>query len=299
MNYSTLILIGALTFGCENTPKKVVAPPEKKAEAPKKEVEKTEPKPSPKITDPDALKRGSDEQIQLLVQAKSAMLNEKWDAADALFEKIIKTEPLSGEKVTAYIALANSYRDANEPKKAIELLKQLDELGTKLAEVQFVLARAYGDMGESTASIKAYEYTVKIQPEYLQAIMELAGSYLKAGRKEESERMYYEYEKKVHNYAKILESDAATEPEQMQVLDVFNMLDDDRVNTAIIGGLKSKFPAVREECISLIRDFKLADTKPVLDQLKTIQTQDSDLRVRMMAKDAIDIVEGKNPNDKK
>ncbi len=299
MKLLAFALLTTLTIGCDSQTSNTKASletktSEEKPEKLKKALEKSKAiKVEAKIVDPDGLKRGSDEQIQLLVQAKSALLNQNWDAADGFFEKIVKTEPLSGEKVTAYIALANSYRDADKPKKAITLLKELDELGTKMAEVQFVLARAYSDMGETTAAIKAYEYTIKIQPEYLQAIVELAGNYLKAGRKEESEKMYYRYEKKIHNYSKILESDAATEPEQLQVLDVFNMLDDDRVNTAIVRGLSSRFPAVREECITLVRDFKLAETKAVLDKLKKMQTNDSDLRVRMMAKDAVQLVTDK------
>ncbi|GEM_PF-5868704 len=239
------------------------------------------------ITDPNALKRGSDEQIQLLVQAKSALFNDDWDKADAIFEKIVKTEPLSGEKITAYIALANSYRDSKKPKKAVALLKELSLLGEKIAEVQFVLARSYAELGESTASIKAYEYTIKIQPDYLQAIVELAGAYLKAGRKEESEKMFYEYEKKIHNYSKVLESDVATKEEQLQVIDVFNFLDDERANKAIVHALGSRYPDVRESAISLVRDFRLSDSKIVLDKLKQIKDEDPDLRVRMMAKDAI------------
>lgn len=274
---------------------------EKKTEIPVKITKEKTQKKSPEIVkkettpikkekaDGNNLGPGSDEQIQLLIQAKTALISEDWEASDVIFKKLVATEALSSPRVTAYIALSNSYRDSEKPDKAVELLNELESMVTELPEVHFVLARAYGDLRQFDKSILAYEKTLKLQPDYLQALIELGGTYLKTGRKEEGEKMFYAYEKQIHKFAKVLENPKSAEADQLHVLDVFDFLDDDRANQSIVRALDADFPKVREKAINLIQNLRLGSTQ---EKLEKMMNEDINLRVRMTAKEALLVIHG-------
>ena len=242
-------------------------------------------KETPPETDEGILGPGTDEQRVLLAKAKASMLTDDWESAEREFNRVIKTGEMSGPQVTAYIALAQIHRDNDEPDKALELLAKLQEV--ELAEVQFVVARALTDSGESTKAMRAYEKTIKLQPDYLQAIVELAGLYAKAGKKDQAEKLFFDYEKKVYGYAKKLESMDTPPEERLHALEVFTFVDDDRANQAIVRALNDPEPKIRLEAVDLVRDMKLGAAK---EKIALMESADPDLKVRMAAKETLKVI---------
>ena len=258
-----------------------------KAEEPKKveiEIVREEPK--------DGLGPGTDEQQQLLIRAKSAFLNEQWDEAEARFKELTQTQPVSGPVVTAYIALGQIYNDSDRAQSAQELYEELLKKAPKVPEVHFVMARTLAEQGDTTKAMREYEMTVKLQPDYLQAIVELAGLYAKSGRKEEAEKLFFSYEKKVYDLAGTLEKKDTPPEEKLRILEIFSFVDDDRANQAIAKTVLDPDPTVRERAIWLAVDLDIASIRP---QLEVLGTADPDRRVRLAAKEAMRQLKGGDP----
>jgi tetratricopeptide (TPR) repeat protein len=274
-----------LGTGCDNKPADESvkeAPKEVPKEAPKQVIKSEAENAGVDKDGKPILGPGTDEQRTLLVKAKSALLTDDWENAEIHFKKLTETGELSGPQVTAYVALAQIYREGDTPEKAVELLSKLE--GTELAEVQFVVARALADSGETTKAMRAYEKTIKIQPDYLQAVVELAGLYAKSGRKEESEKLFFKYEQQVYGYAKKLESMETPPEERLHALEVFTFVNDDRANQAIVAALNDPEPKIRAEAIDLVRDLKIGAAK---EQVAEMVLNDPNLEVRMTAKEAM------------
>lgn len=286
MTRTLIVLLALAAFGCERDPA-----PQTDEQLAVTDEQPTEPEPSTAAqeapdagTDEGAMGPGTEEQQQILVQAKSAFLNEQWDIAEQLFEKLTRTGPVSGPQVTAYIALGDIYNETDRTEQAEQLYTELREKAPDVPEVHFVLARTLAKQGETTKAMKAYEKTITMQPDYLQAMVELAGLYAKAGRKEEAERLFYKYEQKVYKLASALENPQAETEEKLRILEIFSFVDDDRANEAIAKMITDRDPAVRERAIWLAVDLGLGAVRP---NLEVLAANDPDRRVRLVAKEAL------------
>lgn len=233
----------------------------------------------------DGLGPGTAEQQQLLVQAKSAFLNDQWDVAEKHFAKLTETGPISGPQVTAFIALGQIYIDSDRTEEAQALYERLQKKAPDVAEVHFVLARTLAEQGDTTKAMRAYEKTLKLQPDYLQAMVELGGLYAKSGRKEEGEKLFYRYEKKVYKLAEQLESKKTPPEEKLYLLEIFSFVNDDRANEAIANTVMDPDPAVRERAIWLAVDLGLGAVRP---KLKLLSENDPSRNVRMAAAEALE-----------
>lgn len=236
----------------------------------------------------DAMGPGTEAQQQLLIQAKSAFLNERWEEAEARFKELTALGPVSGPQVTAYIALGSIYNDSDRGEEAQALYTELLEKAPDTPEVHFVMARTLAEQGESTRAMRAYEKTIKLQPDYLQAMVELGGLYSKAGRKEEAERMLYGYEKKVYKLAAELEHADAAPEKKLELLEIFSFVNDDRANQAIAKTVLDPDPAVRERAIWLAVDLELGVIKP---NLEVLAERDPSRRVQLAAREALKSLE--------
>ncbi len=282
------------TTACERKAEPPPEPPSEEkpevAEEPKKVEMEVE------VVRQEGLGPGTEAQMQLLIQAKSAFLNDQWEEAEALFEKLIETEPVSGPVVTATIALGEIYNESEREDRAQQLYERLREKAPGIPEVHFVLARTLAEQGLTTKAIKAYERTVQLQPDYLQALVELAGLYTKAGRKEDAEKLFYDYEKKVYKLAKNLEAAETPPEEKVRILDIFSFVDDDRANQAIAKSVTDPAPEVREKAIYLAIELDIASVKK---NLEVLGTSDPDRRVRLAAKEALkQLKDGETAGDK-
>lgn len=232
----------------------------------------------------NALGPGTEQQQQLLVRAKSAFLNEEWEEAETRFKELVGTEPVSGPLVTAYIALGSIYRDTDRLDEAHALYEELLGKAPEVPEVHFVLARTLAEQGESTRAIKSYERTIELQPEYLQAVVELGALYAKSGRAEEAEKVLHDYERKIYALSKELENKETPPERKLDLLELFGFIDDDRVNEAVVKNVLDPNPEVRERAIWLAVDLKLGEIKP---NLRVLADRDPSRRVQLAAREAL------------
>ncbi len=232
----------------------------------------------------DAMGPGTEEQQQLLIRAKTAFLTEDWDEAEARFKDLTALGPVSGPQVTAFIALGQIYNDSERQDEAQALYTTLLEKAPTTPEVHFVMARTLAEQGETTRAIKEYEQTITLQPDYLQAMVEVGGLYTKAGRKEEAERILYKYEQKVYKLAGELEKDDTHPERKLELLEIFSFVNDDRANQAVAKNVLDPDPVVRERAIWLAVDLKLGSVAP---KLRILAEGDPSRRVQLAAREAL------------
>jgi tetratricopeptide (TPR) repeat protein len=241
-----------------------------------------------------ALGEGSDKQRELMARAKKAFLTEQIGRAEALFEELAGTEPVSGPQVSGVIALAQIYNETDRANEAIALYDSLADRVDEVAEIQLVIARAYDDLGESTRAINAYKRLLDIQPDYVFAWLELGKLYSGAGREEEATKALYTYEKRVYSLAKKLESADTKPAERIHILDVFSLVSDDRATEATVKALGADVPQIRQKAATTLGESGSAEAKKVLEYASI---NDPHLGVRMAAKDALKRLEKAGPAD--
>jgi tetratricopeptide (TPR) repeat protein len=229
------------------------------------------------------LHEATDEQIKQLTTAKQLFLANDLAGAEEAFKVLIASGPLSPQKVSGYVALGQIYRETGRVEKAQALFERLVSKAPEIPEGHFMLARALGERGEATAAIKAYEKTLNLQPDYLQAYVELGGMYDAAGRTEDAQNIFFKYEKKIYELAGRLEKKDTPPEDKLHILDVFGFVDDDRASAAIVKSIADPNPRVRERAIYLALDFQLGEARPLLE---TLAKNDPDQRVRFAAKEA-------------
>jgi len=235
-------------------------------------------------SDDATLPAGTDEQLQIMIRAKSAFLSDDWGQARLLFERLIETGPVSGPQVTAYIALGKILRDDGDLSGARRLYDRLLRLAPQISEVHYVVGRTLAEQGETQEATKALERALKIRPDFIQIHLELGEIYLGAGQKALGQKSLYRYEEEVYAFAKELGAAKTPTHRKLKILDVFSYLSDDRVNQAILARLKDAQPEVREASVALVEDFGLS---AALHRLEVLSVSDPDTRVRLAANAAI------------
>ncbi|MGM0555451.1 MAG: tetratricopeptide repeat protein [Myxococcota bacterium] len=307
----TGVLLGSSLLGCKYKDPDAESSEEQAAEqddSKDKEPAETKPAPEgPKLegeseqgdgqpTDPSALPEGTEAQLSLLTRAKSAFLSGRMDEAERLFEQLTETGPISGPRVSAYIALGQIYNESGRTEEAVALYEGLADKVEDVPEVQIVVARSLADQGETTKAIEAYRKLLNKQPDYIFALIELAELYDKAGRDEKSAKTLYTYEQKIYSMAEQLGKEDSAVEQKLHVLDVFSMVSDDKAVDASVGALKDPNPAVRAKAAVVLEQMGAVEA---VDILETVADKDPNRRVRLSAKTAARALSEGKSSDKK
>lgn len=287
-NWIIWAMVGTLAItGCESnaTPSTPTTPPTPSTPEPVAAPVKVE-ETSTAVSDPKS--PGTPEQQDLLAVAKGHFMANELEAARTAFEALVKTGPLSAPKITGYIALGQIYKELGEGAKARVLYAELVRIAPEVPEAHFMHGRALAEARETTAAIRAYEATIRLQPDYLQAYVELGALYVHAGRDEEAQKVFLMYEQRVYGLAKKLEDTKSPVEDRLAVLEVFSFIQDDRASQAIMIALKDPAPEVREQAVVLAEEFGIGEA---LKHISLMSLGDSDLRVRMAARGALERME--------
>src|SRR5690554_2921491 len=191
------------------------------------------------------LAEATDSQQMLLLEAKKAFLTDDLSRAEALFETLVKSKPISGPQISAVIALAQIYNETERPDKAVKLYDDLSDEVSALPEIQLVIARAYADLNEFERAIRAYKKLLKTQPDYVFAQLELGKIYAVTGKNDDAAKAFYAYEQQIYKLSARLESAKSTPEERLEVLSIFSLVSDERASAATQKALRAESPDVR------------------------------------------------------
>ncbi len=201
-------------------------------------------------------------QIELLNTAKQAIAS----GADptAAYEALLKTEPLSGARISAAIALADLKRSKGQPAEALALLEDLYRKAPPLPEIAFVLGRTYKDSSRLEAAILAFEEALRLQPLLLTAHVEIGGLLSQLGHAERSAAAFLEYERAIYRYAKLLEAQDTHLDDKLKITEAFSFLPDDRAALALVDALDDPEVTVRDAVVRALAEVGTDSTLPAL-----------------------------------
>lgn len=183
---------------------------------------------------PAALPEGTSEQHQRLVEGRTAFVSDRYSEATEIFEELAFDEPVTGDTVSAAIALAQIYLETGRPEEALELFGQLEDHVSQFPEVLLVLARTYAELDYPERAIDAYSRAFEQNPRYIFILPEKAQVLHSEGREDEAAETLTLYERRVVEMRAYLENTEQTTKEQrLYVADIFGLLDDQRAHDAL------------------------------------------------------------------
>lgn len=247
-------------------------------------------------TDPISgeLGEGTQEQQTLLIQAKTAFLTDDYETAEGFFQHLANSEPMSGPTVTAALALGQIFIESDRKAQALELYKSLVEDVPDVAEVHLVVARAYASVGESTAAMRAFEKTLKLQPDFVFIHAELGNLFLQAGRNDDATAQFLKYEQRIYAMAKALETPETPDTERLQIVESFGLIADDRATQATVAALTDNHPQIRLTAAATLGELNVT---AALDALQKMAIEDPDMQVRMTARASVNALKNAPPDD--
>jgi|GEM_PF-3481458 len=230
------------------------------------------------------LAEATDTQQMLLLEAKKAFLTDDIGRAEALFDTLVKSKPVSGPQVSAVIALAQIYNETGRPDEAVKLYDELSEEVSALPEIQLVIARAYADLGANERAIGAYQKLLATQPDFVFAQLELGKLYAQTGQNDAAAKAFYAYEQQIYKLATQLESPGASPEERLHVLSIFSLVSDERASAATLKALRAESAEVRTQAATVLGQMGAPEAIPELERLSG---HDPSPLVRMSAQQAL------------
>lgn len=241
-----------------------------------------------KLDGADDLGEGTQEQKNLLAEAKQAFLTNETDKAEEAFKKLVDTEPVSGPQVSGVIALAQLYIESGRADKAMELYEDLPDKAAQLAELQLVVARSLGEQGKYEEAIEMYERLLENKPDFIFALVELGNAYAEAGDEDRGAKALARYEKRVQQFSETLESEETGEEKRLYLLDVFSLLNDARANQAVAEALDNGSPPVRAKAARVLAQTGAVETR---EDLEKAAEEDPEREVQTAAEQALEELE--------
>lgn len=216
----------------------------------------------------------TDEQRALLSRGKQALLSGQDDAAIAAFEELQRTEPVSGERVSAAIALADLYRQRGRLAEAIPLLEQIQAKVPPTAELLYVLARLYKEQRRREEAILTFQEAVRLNPLLLQSHIEVGGLLLELGEDERSAASFKTYETMIYKYSKLLEDPLTHPTDKQKIALAFSFLPDDRALEALHEALLDRDRQVRISVAEALGEVGGPSSLPRLRELRAALADD-------------------------
>ena len=230
------------------------------------------------------LKPGTEKQKKLLAEAKKSFLTDDFRAAEPIFKELIETGPMTGTKMSAYIALAQIYIESGQAEEAIQLLELIPEPGNEVVEIRLMLARAYASRDELNEAVDEYAKVLELQPNYLFAYPPLGALYTEMGEKKKAAKLYLEYENRLETLKRMLQNTENSKAvRRINVLDIFASSSDERVVGAVVDALDDPHPRVRAKAANAAAELRAVAAKP---KLKKMMEEDNDKYVRQAARSA-------------
>ena len=237
---------------------------------------------------PAELPPGTPEQQEALMQAKMAFLQNRLVEAEELFKDIASAEPVTGDTVSAAIALGQIYSETGRRQRALELYNDLRARVSDLPEVLLVLARTMAELDRPDDAIATYEEALKAQPDYIFLLTELAELHIQQGNQEKAGELLYIYEQRVHTLANRLEDHTTAPEDRLYLVDVFSFVDDERGYRALIEALDDPHPQVRRAAAITVGELQLDEARNILQR---VAIEDEVTEVRLAARAALQVMQ--------
>lgn len=236
---------------------------------------------------PAELPDGTDEQQDLLMEGRTAFVSGEYQRATEIFEHLAFDDPVTGDTVSAAIALAQIYIETGRPDEARALFDELEGHVAEHPEVLLVLARTYADIEEFDRAAETYHRAWEKNPRYIFLLPEKAQALLAAGDEDRASQVLLVYERRLVELKAYLDQPEESTPDQRRyVIDVFGLLDDERAHDAVEEALVDDPSAeVRRFAAQILGEAEVFDAE---DTLRVAAVEDDAQEVRQTARRALE-----------
>ncbi len=294
ITWMAALAIGLSVIGCdreEDSPTVTVAgaPTETAAETSTDEDPDAPGQPSA-TEDPSAqhsadLPEGTEEQDTRFMQARTAFLTDDYERAEALFEELAFDEPVTGQTVSAAIALGQIYVETDRQQEAAELFTDLQDHVADLPEVLLVLARTYAELDKPGLALQAYDRAYEQQADYIFILPEMAKILIQQDQQDRAADLLDRYEERLQRFVTKLEDpDNTPEEKRIYLVDIVGLLHDERAHQALQVALDDPSEPVRVEAATALGEMGVFEAESALRQTAT---DDESEAVRLAARQAI------------
>lgn len=288
--------LGGISWGCDDSSE---APGERQ-KSPREEPEdesgeassSDESAPGPDATSKsegtqsNELGEGTETQRNKLAKAKTYFMNDQLEEAEPLFEEVVDGGPMSGPRVSAYIALGQIYLQTDRPKQAVDMLESMPPPGENVVEARLVVARAHAQQENTEEAIREFEHVTELQPNYVFAYPVLGSLYARTGRDKKAAETYLKYENRLETMATVLESpDEHGVADRLNILDFLSGVNDERAAEAVRQALADPDPRVRARAAKMTGTMRIVAATQRLEELAA---SDSVRRVRQRAEASLE-----------
>lgn len=221
---------------------------------------------------PDAhaadLPEATEDQQDLYIRARTAFLNDQYEEAEELFEELAFKEPVTGQTVSAAIALGQIYIETGRPDDARQMYHELYDHVGDIPEVLLVLARVYSDLDEMDLALSAYDRAFELQPDYIFILPDMAQILVDKEKEEKAAELLRQYEERIHAMAELLEdTDESSDEDRFYVVQILGLVYDERAHTALEHALvQDPKPAIRTEAAVSLGAMGVVDARQTLEE---------------------------------
>ena len=231
------------------------------------------------------LPEGTSEQNSQFLEARTAFLTDDYERAEALFEELAFDEPVTGETVSAAIALGQIYVESDRQQEAIDLFTKLQDHVGDLPEVLLILARTYYELGQPDLALDAYDRAFERQGDYIFILPEMAKILLEQDQEDRATELLLYYEKRLELFVEKLEDPEQTsEEKRIYLVDIVGLLHDERAHEALEKALEDPSEQIRVEAATALGELAAFEAESAL---RRTATDDESEAVRLAARQAI------------
>lgn len=272
-----VLLVGLLGCGRTEAP-----PPAKSPPAPASAASAAPASKAPGPSDP--LPEGTDAQNQRFELGQQAL--GAGDEPGALGHFLAATEgPVTGTQVSASLAAADLLSRRGRAAEARALYESLLARAGQLAEVQFTAGRFFAGQEEADRAVMAFRTAIRLQPDFLPTYPLLGALLVQTGLKEDAAGLLLEYERRLVQRLRQVESPKSPEAERLATIDLLAVLLDERSEEVLRRLLLDPSPAIRMAAAGAVAD---QDEPEALVALAHALTAERDFTARQVIKAALE-----------
>lgn len=191
-----------------------------------------------------AFDEGTAEQLQALERANAA--HDRGDEATALAEYARAAEgPITGASISATLAAAELLNTTDRTAEARALYQRAAEQAPHMAEIRYAAGRFFAGTGESPLAEVELREAIRLQPDFLPSYPALAGVLSQSGQSQAAAPLLLTYEQRLAALMQRLANPDLPASVRTPVIDLFALIDDDRVTRALIDALADRSPYIR------------------------------------------------------
>lgn len=190
------------------------------------------------------LSEGTAEQLMAIDKANRALA--AGDQSQALTHFVEAFQgPTSGAGITGGIGAASMHEQAGRADEARKIYDELLEKVPEVAEIRFTAGRFFGSVGDKSRAIVEFRKVLEIQPDFLPAYPMLGALLTQTEKPDEAAALMLDYERRLKALL-----DQLLDPEvrwfrRRPIIDIFALVDDERVTRALIKSLGDKKAEIR------------------------------------------------------